>query len=99
MGSFSFVHWVILAVIVYVAYRAVASGAPRGAAMYCSSCGAEGATRTATKGSIWLEIVLWLCFIVPGLIYSIWRITTRHQVCASCGALTLMPPNSPKAMA
>jgi len=25
-----------------------------------------------TRGSILIEIVLWLCFLVPGLIYFIW---------------------------
>lgn len=99
MGSFSLVHWMILAAIVYLIYRVLTNGSAKGAAMYCSTCGSEGPTQTSTKGSIWLEIVLWLCFIVPGVIYSVWRLTTRHKVCASCGATTLMPPNSPKAMA
>ena len=42
--------------------------------------------KTVTRGSIWIEIILWLCLIVPGLIYSIWRLTTRRQVCSACGA-------------
>ena len=37
-----------------------------------------------TKGSFFIEIVLWLCFFVPGVIYSIWRLSTRGKVCKIC---------------
>jgi hypothetical protein len=50
---------------------------------------------TITKGSIFLEIILWLCFILPGLIYSIWRHISRHEACASCKQTTLIPVTSP----
>jgi len=36
---------------------------------------------TVTKGHFALEFVLWLCFLVPGIIYSIWRLTTRRETC------------------
>lgn len=65
----------------------------------CMTCGHVGKPRRATKGHFILELVLWLCFIVPGLIYSIWRLTTRHDACASCGATTLIPTDSPMAKA
>lgn len=51
----------------------------------CTLCGFEGKSKTLTKGSFWLEIVLWLMFIWPGIIYSIWRLTTRQEVCGNCG--------------
>lgn len=62
---------------------------------YCMTCGHEGGTRTHTRGHILIEIILWLCFIVPGLIYSIWRISTRHEACNNCGAANVVPPQSP----
>lgn len=67
--------------------------------MYCDRCGAVGAPKTDTPGSIWIEVVLWLCFVVPGLIYSIWRLNKRHRVCATCGSPELIPADSPKAVA
>ena len=70
-------------------------GIRRGPQMVCTSCGTIGAPKTITRGSILIEIVLWLCFIIPGLIYSIWRHTTRRNGCRSCGADTLVPVNSP----
>lgn len=61
----------------------------------CTTCGAQGIPKTRVKGSIGIEIVLWLCFLVPGLIYSIWRLTTKEKVCSTCGANTLVPIDSP----
>jgi hypothetical protein len=50
-----------------------------------------------TRGSFWIEIALWLLFCAPGLIYSIWRLTTKRKVCPNCGAEDLIPPTSPRA--
>jgi hypothetical protein len=66
------------------------------AELICETCGNRGPTKTHTKGSILIEIVLWLCFLLPGLIYSIWRLTTRTQVCRVCGSPTVIPINTPK---
>ena len=63
----------------------------------CTSCGYVGEPKTITKGSIAIEIVLWLCFLVPGLVYSIWRLSSRHDGCPSYGQGTLIPVNSPMA--
>ena len=63
--------------------------------MICTKCGSTGKTKSHTKGSILIELVLWLCFLVPGLIYSLWRLTTRRQVCAACGSHELAPVDSP----
>ena len=64
--------------------------------MVCGRCGHRGETRSVTRGSILIEIVLWLAFLVPGLIYSIWRLTTRQQACSACGAAELVPETSPR---
>ena len=61
----------------------------------CTSCGTTAAPESFTKGSIFIEIVLWLAFIIPGLIYSIWRLTTRQQVCSACKKPSLIPLDTP----
>ena len=61
----------------------------------CTSCGYVGEPRSITKGSIWIELVLWLCFLLPGLIYSVWRLSSRHEGCPTCGHTTLIPADSP----
>jgi hypothetical protein len=48
-----------------------------------------------TKGSILIEIVLWLFLIVPGLTYSLWRMTTKYRVCRDCGSVAVIPKNTP----
>lgn len=66
-----------------------------GAGLICSRCGTANRARTHTRGSISIEILLWLMFIIPGLIYSIWRLTTRAKVCAACSSAELVPLSSP----
>ena len=61
----------------------------------CSACGNIDNPKTAVKGNTLIEIILWLCFIIPGLIYSIWRSSSRHKVCTVCRATTLIPINTP----
>lgn len=63
----------------------------------CLRCGFTGQTTTSTPGHFALELVLWLCFFVPGFIYSVWRLTARHQACARCGSGDLIPADSPAA--
>ena len=62
----------------------------------CTDCGATGKPVFHTPGSILVELILWLCFIIPGLIYSIWRHNKRSLVCASCGSEHLIPLDTPK---
>ena len=64
----------------------------------CTTCGGSR-TRIETPGSIFIEIVLWLVFIVPGLVYSLWRFTSSRRVCADCGSPRLIPGDSPGAVA
>lgn len=67
--------------------------------MYCQNCGTVGVPKKHVKGSFWIEVVLWLFLILPGLVYSIWRLTSKELVCPSCGAPNMIPTDSPKARA
>jgi ribosomal protein S27AE len=64
---------------------------------FCMNCGFVGDQKMLTKGSILIEIALWIFFIVPGLIYSLWRLTTKHKACPKCGANNMIPEDSPMA--
>jgi hypothetical protein len=48
-----------------------------------------------TKGSILIEITFWLCFLIPGLIYSLWRETTKYKACPACGNSTMISIKTP----
>lgn len=61
----------------------------------CKACGHMGKPVRKTKGNLLIEIILWLCYIVPGLIYTIWRISTRYNACENCKTTELVPTDSP----
>jgi len=63
--------------------------------MICTQCGTTGKTKSFTRGSTGAEIILWLFFLVPGLIYSMWRLSSRSEVCASCSSQNVVPVHSP----
>ena len=86
---------IVFLVVVFGAFAWWALKPKKGPVMVCPTCEHHGPAAYRTKGSMAIEIVLWLLFIVPGLIYSLWRPSTRRAVCAQCGAETLVPPNSP----
>ena len=98
-------HWVslaLLALIFYGVWSVVTSPfrnrgkiASDGLAI-CPHCGTRGAPKMRAKGSIWIEIVLWLAIVLPGLIYSIWRLTTKEAVCPSCGMPGMISVASPR---
>jgi hypothetical protein len=41
-------------------------------------------------------LLLWICFIVPGLIYSVWRLTTTAKVCSKCKSADIVDPDTPR---
>lgn len=61
----------------------------------CKDCGTVAEPKTKAKGSMAVEIVLWLCFLVPGLIYSVWRMANKYESCPACGSDKLLPVGSP----
>ena len=56
---------------------------------YCMNCKAYSPF-ARNKGSGWIELILWLCYIVPGVIYSIWRRTGNNKLCPVCKQATLI---------
>lgn len=61
----------------------------------CTACGTVGPTKRTMKGSILTELFLWLFFLLPGLIYSIWRHSSVVDGCSKCGSPTVIPLDSP----
>ena len=66
---------------------------------HCMTCGYDATPQTKVKGSGLIELVLWLALIVPGLVYSIWRRTALRPSCSQCGSASLVPKDSPAAVA
>ena len=64
---------------------------------YCNAC--HNFTPIALKkGSTWIELVLYLFYIIPGIAYSIWRRHAPPNVCPLCRAASLVPAAVAKPM-
>lgn len=66
---------------------------------YCLYCGFVGEPGQKTPGTVSTEVGLWLFFVVPGLLYSVWRRLARQQRCAKCGNTHIVAAESPVAQA
>ncbi len=56
----------------------------------CEACGHIGRPIRFPRGSSEVEALLWLCLIVPGVFYTMWR-RRGAEVCAMCGRDRLNP--------
>ena len=65
--------------------------------LVCTQCGYVGEPKGAIGGNGCIEVLLWFFFIIPGLIYSIWRSSSRYKVCPKCGNSSFIPTDSPRA--
>ena len=61
----------------------------------CTACGYVGKPKQMVKGSFVIELVLWLFFLIPGLIYSLWRLANAYRGCPVCEAQNMIPSTSP----
>lgn len=88
--------WWFLAILIIVLMAAQkrSPSKPR----HCMTCGTEAIPANNSKGSIGLEIILWILFIIPGVIYGVWRRSSDNPSCAACGSKTLVPIESPAAV-
>lgn len=65
----------------------------------CTRCYQVGNPKEQVQGSFLIEVVLWLAFLIPGMIYSIWRLTSKRMVCPSCKSTELVPTDTPRGKA
>lgn len=63
------------------------------ASKICTRCGTASAS-PEMPGSGWIELLLWM-YILPGLIYSIWRRSKKSESCPACGCKELIPMATP----
>lgn len=61
----------------------------------CTTCGHHGPAEIHTPGNSAITLVLLLFFLLPGIIYIIWRHTSAKPACSACGSLAVIPPSSP----
>ena len=50
----------------------------------CINCEHIGKPKLIKKGSLRLEIFLWVVLLIPGPFYTVWRILNKRKVCEKC---------------
>jgi DNA-directed RNA polymerase subunit RPC12/RpoP len=60
----------------------------------CKNCGNLTSPIKVTRGSFLMEVILWFFFIIPGIIYSLWRITGKSYVCQYCSSTLIVPTDT-----
>ncbi len=64
----------------------------------CMECGCQRDPIDAKRGLLVIEIFMWLLYILPGVIYSIWRQVRKQQVCPNCRNPSIVLMSSSRAM-
>lgn len=57
---------------------------------FCTFCKTPQSSANL-RGHLAIELILYLFYIVPGLIYSIWRRSNPPDICPSCNHNSLVP--------
>ncbi len=60
---------------------------------YCTNCKSTS-PYAPNRGNGWIEVVLYLFYIVPGIIYSIWRRSGNSKICPICKKTSLISAGS-----
>lgn len=57
----------------------------------CTRCGYRGQPSTYMRGTRDFELILWMFGILPGVVYSLWRRSTRFDGCPNCRSKGMIP--------
>lgn len=62
----------------------------------CENCGTVGFFETSDKGNMAIGCCFYAVAILPGLIYSAWRASTRQKRCDKCGSSDVIKIATPR---
>lgn len=61
----------------------------------CKSCYHVGRPTLKFPGSAVVELILWLFFLIPGVLYTMWRRSSGKWSCSECGAIEIVSIDTP----
>ena len=50
----------------------------------CTNCKEQTNGKKITSGSFLIEVLLWVVFFPVGILYSMYRLSSRKKVCGEC---------------
>ena len=65
--------------------------------IFCRNCGHFGEPERSNRGHVLISLLLLCTFIIPGIIYIVWRRSDPHLRCERCGSIDTVAHNSPYA--
>jgi DNA-directed RNA polymerase subunit RPC12/RpoP len=90
-----FLGLAVFAIIIYFIYSNIA----RVKGYVCLGCGYDGPMKKRLGGSGFIELMLWLFFIIPGIIYTSWRGSKKIYTCPQCKNEKVVKASHPDAIA
>jgi LSD1 subclass zinc finger protein len=72
--------------------------APDGGGDVCLTCYSVVHAKRETKGPAWIGWVLLPFYLLPGILYFVWRSRSQRAVCPRCGSEALVPATSARAI-
>jgi hypothetical protein len=55
--------------------------------VHCHICGKDGKGKKVLAGSAGVELLMWIFFLLPGVLYSLWRHSAKSYQCPHCQAV------------
>ncbi len=76
---------------------------------YCKQCHTTGESKHKYAFNGFVELIVWAVFIpiaitmswlaiIPAILISIWRISSKQIICGACNSLDIIPTDSPAAL-
>jgi hypothetical protein len=93
---YTFIFLIISLILLRIIWEFVPDKSKLGVNFICSNCGYRGSHKVVRRGSSLIEVFLWIMIIIPEIVYTLWRITSKYEVCPKCKAPNMVPMDSPR---
>lgn len=67
-------------------------------AVCCTECQSVGLVRYIRRGTMRRGLALLCLFVVPGVLYLLWHLSTGHWGCSACGSRKVVPIQDPEVL-
>jgi hypothetical protein len=88
-------HTLLIVIGVLLLWLVLHGSGPRAYKAICRNCESVAKSRIVSPRNFFIEILLWFCGLVPGVIYTLWCNHQTHNTCRKCGSEDIIPVDSP----